>query len=321
MNLTLPPQASVSVIVTGHGPFIEAIESILAQTLPPAQIIIVDDGASAAVQQVRVRYTDPKFQYFRQEHPGVAAARNTGLGAARCEYIAFLNADDHWRPTFLETMHGFLAADPTVVCVFCNFVRFQHDTGKLLGDQFESYPELRRPVLLRDAPNAYARIPKERAFSALVACADIPSYLQAMMFRRDLIGTARFDQSLALGDDLDFALRTFMLGGVMFTDEVLAEVRCRDADDLAARTLTALKALAPLVTGTADQAAFRERLIRAHIDAALSQAKLGRARAGFGTYRDIFAIPGSTLRKLKGSLRMALALLAYSRRTRRGASG
>jgi glycosyltransferase involved in cell wall biosynthesis len=316
-SASAPATASVSVIVPSYnyGEFIaEALDSILAQTLQPEQIVVVDDGSTDDTRQVVGRYTDPRLQYIYQQHAGVAAARNTGLNAVRCEYVTFLDADDRWRPTFVETMHEFLAEDPTVACAFANFVRFQHATGDVLPDQFQSYPELRRPALLRDAPNAHGRIPKERAFSALVACREIPAYTQVMMFRRNLIEPARFEPSLVLGEDTNFVLKTFMLGGVMFTDEVLAEVRrhdsnaTRDYGEMAVHNLNGLKALAPHVTRQADVVAYRERLIKQHIEAALYQTRQGRVRAGLRTYRDTFGVSGSSLRKLTGSVRMALAL-------------
>lgn len=316
-NEERPPRASVSVIVPSYncGRFIAAaIDSILAQTLQTEQIVIVDDGSTDDTAQVVRGYTDPRIHYIRQENAGVAAARNTGLNAARGEYVAFLNADDRWLPTFVETAHGFLAEDPTLACVFANFVRFDHTTGKVLSHQFQHYPELRRPTVLRDAPNAHGRIPREKAFSALVACGEIPAPLQVMMFRRSLIETARFDQSLGVGNDTNFALEAFMFGGVVFTDEVLAEVRehddkvTSDPGELAVRRLNGLKAFAPHVTRSVDVAAYQDRLVRAHIEAAVNQTKLGRVRAGLRTYRDSFGVPGSPLRKLKGSVRMAMTL-------------
>jgi glycosyltransferase involved in cell wall biosynthesis len=312
-----PATAPVSVIVPSYncGRFIaEAIDSVLAQTLQPEQIVIVDDGSTDDTRQVVGRYDDPRLQFIHQQNSGVAAARNTGLNAARCEYVTFLDAADRWQPAFIEIMHGFLADDPAAVCAFANFVRFPPAAGEALKDQFRYYPELRRPTLLRDAPNAFGRIPRERAFGALVACGDIPAYLQAMMFRRRVIETVRFDPSLALGSDIHFALQTFLLGGVIFTDEVLTEVRQRDGNarrnlgEIAVHTLHALKALARHVTRDVDVAAYRDRLIKAHIDAALDQTKLGRVGAGWRTYRDSFRVPGSPLRKFKGSARMALAL-------------
>lgn len=312
-----PSQASISVIVPTYNSarFIgEALDSILAQTLRPEQIIVVDDGSTDNTADVVGRYKDRRIQYIRQPHTGAASARNAGLDAARGAYIAFLDADDRWRPIFLETMHAYLSEDPTAGSVFSNFVRFQHGTGQLLGDQFHLYPEIKRPVLLRDAPYAHGRIPREKAFSALVGCGDIPAYLQVMMFRRSMIENVRFDPSQALGAGTRFALQAFMAGGVIFTDAVIAEVRqhdanaSRDQNELAVHKLNGLKSIEPHITRDSDRRAYRDRLVKAHIDAALSQTQSGRVRAGLRTYRDTFRIPGSALRKLQGSMRLALAV-------------
>jgi glycosyltransferase involved in cell wall biosynthesis len=310
-------RAPVSVIVPCYNAgrlLAEAIDSILAQTVEPEQIVIVDDGSTDDTALVVRRYKDARIEYVKQTHAGVAAARNSGLSAARCEFVAFLDADDRWGPEFIERLHGFLAEDPTAACAFANFVWFDHATGKIVRDQFPSYPELRRPVLLQNVPTAFARIPKERAFNALVACNEIPGYMQVMMFRRASIASIRFDPTLALGDDTNFALQTFLQGGVIFTDEVLAEVRLYDARatpdaaETAVHKLNGLKALAPSVTRTVDLAAYRDRLVKAHIDAALYQTNSGRVRAGLRSYRDGLRVPGSRLRKIKGSMRLVLAL-------------
>lgn len=305
-------RASVSVIVPSynHGRFIAAaIDSILQQSVEPEQVIVVDDGSTDETELVVRRYKDSRIEYIKQAHAGAAAARNTGLNAARCEFVTFLDADDRWGPEFIERLHGFLTEDPTAACAFANFVFFSHETGKILRDQFPSYPELRRPVLLRGVQTAFARIPRERAFSALVVCNEIPAYTQVMMFRRASIESLRFDTTLAPGDDTHFALQTFLQGGVIFTDEVLAEVRLYDITaDKTVHALNGLKALAPSVTRTVDLAAYRDRLIKAHLDAALDQANSGRVRAGLRSYRDSLRVPGSRLRKIKGSMRLALAL-------------
>lgn len=313
-----PPQASISVIVPTYNSasFIgEALGSILAQSLPPQQIIVVDDGSTDDTAEVVGRFKNRRIQYIRQTHGGAASARNAGLDAARGEYVAFLDADDRWRPIFLEMLHAYLSENPTAVAAFSNFVRFEHPSGKLLSDQFHRYPEIKRPALLNDAPYAYGRIPHEQAFSALVSCGEIPAHTQVTMFRRSLIENLRFEASLPSGADTLFALKAFMNGGVIFTDAVLAEVRrheghaSRDADATAIHQLAGLQALAPHVTRDSDRVVYRDRLVRAHLDAALHQAKSGQVRDGLRTWRAGFGVPGSGLRKFKGSMRMLMAAL------------
>jgi len=309
-------QASISVIVPSHncGPLIaEALDSILAQTLAVEQIVVVDDGSSDDTAQVVGRYRNRRIQYIQRPHEGMASACNAGLEAARGELVTFLYPGDRWSPAFTERMHDFLVADAEIACCFSNFVYQDEASGKMLGDQFSHYPEIKRPVLLRDAPHAHGRIPKERAFGALVACSDIPAYLQVMMFRRSAIADLRLDSSLGPGANTSFALQVFMRGMVVFTDEILAIVRHASGKatpdpDLAVHRLDGLKAVAPQVTRERDVAPYQERLIKAHIDAALTLVKRGQVRAGWRTYREAFKFTGSKMRKFKGSLRLFLAL-------------
>lgn len=312
----MPEPTSISVIVPSHNGgkhLAEALDSILAQTLPVKQILIVDDGSTDDTADIVGRYQDRRIQLIRQPRAGIVTACNAGLDAARGEFITFLNPDDRWSGEFVERMHDYLAENPAIACTFSNFVHLDDATGKLLGDQFRHYPEIKRPVLLKDAPHAHGRIPQEKAFGALVTCSDLPVYLQVMMFRRSAIEGLRFDPTLERGANTSFVLQAFMRGMVVFTDEVLAIVRQHDrtagADhgNFAAQQLDALKALASHV-GERDQRPYRERLVKAHIDAALSLMKSGRVRAGFAAYRESFNYPGLGLRKFQGSLRLLAAL-------------
>lgn len=104
--------ASVSVVIPTYNSaawLCEAIDSVLAQTAPPRQIIVIDDGSTDQTASVIERYAG-RIEYVRQANQGVSAARNHGLRLAREEYVAFLDADDVWHPAKLqmqlETMHA-----------------------------------------------------------------------------------------------------------------------------------------------------------------------------------------------------------------------
>jgi glycosyltransferase involved in cell wall biosynthesis len=89
----------------------EALESILAQTYRPLDVIVVDDGSTDATPTVAAHYVPPA-RYVRQAHAGVASARNRGLNEARGDYVAFLDADDRWHPEKLARQMARFAARP-----------------------------------------------------------------------------------------------------------------------------------------------------------------------------------------------------------------
>jgi len=92
---------------------IEAVESVLAQTYPNIEIIVVDDGSSDDTEAAMKQYHD-RLTYIRQPNRGSAAARNRGIENARGELLAFLDADDTWRPEKIQLQVDYLQAHPEI---------------------------------------------------------------------------------------------------------------------------------------------------------------------------------------------------------------
>lgn len=110
----------------------KTVQSILDQTLLPAEIIIVDDGSpdnSAAVVQA---IKSPLIRLIRQENRGVSAARNRGIKEVRTDYVAFIDADDEWLPEHLETLERLIQKYPQ--CGVAGTFYYQRETGKNLEE-------------------------------------------------------------------------------------------------------------------------------------------------------------------------------------------
>jgi GT2 family glycosyltransferase len=89
----------------------QTVASILQQTHPPLEVIIVDDGSVDDTEGVCAGMPDP-VRYIRQENAGVSAARNRGIAEARGEWVALADSDDLWDPGKLEVQLAALARAP-----------------------------------------------------------------------------------------------------------------------------------------------------------------------------------------------------------------
>ncbi len=95
----------------------EALESILAQTYRPLEIIVADDGSTDGTPAIVASFGD-QVRYARRSNAGPAAARNLGLGAAQGQFVAFLDADDLWHPEkCARQMARFCARPELDLCV------------------------------------------------------------------------------------------------------------------------------------------------------------------------------------------------------------
>jgi glycosyltransferase involved in cell wall biosynthesis len=101
----------------------ETLDSILAQTYRPLEIIVVDDGSTDGTAAVAAGYGH-RVRYVRQANAGEAAARNRGLNVAEGEFVAFDDADDLWHPEKLERQVARLEHRPEIDLSFTSFENF-----------------------------------------------------------------------------------------------------------------------------------------------------------------------------------------------------
>jgi hypothetical protein len=134
-------QFSVSVIIPTYnsGRFVtHAIESVLAQSIGGAEIIVVDDGSTDGTA-ARMHEYRSGVRYHQRAHGGPGAARNYGARVAKGQWLAFLDADDFWYSHKLIDQFTLAAHHPTL-----DFITGNHhnvdEGGRLMGEAFADNP-------------------------------------------------------------------------------------------------------------------------------------------------------------------------------------
>jgi hypothetical protein len=108
----MTPTVSVVIPTYNYGRYVgEAIDSALAQSAPPHEVIVVDDGSTDDTPAVLARYAG-RVRVIRQANAGLSAARNAGIRAAGGEWVAFLDSDDAFHPRKLELQLAAAARRP-----------------------------------------------------------------------------------------------------------------------------------------------------------------------------------------------------------------
>ncbi len=194
VSVVIPTYNSAELVV-------EAVRSVLAQTRPAAEVLVVDDGSTDDTADQLAAF-GPPVRVIRKENGGVSSARNRGVAEASGERIAFLDADDVWHPRKLETQLGVLEAHP--------------DLG-LLGTRTFDWPG---PVPDPPAAPPLARVPFDRLIVRNAFCTSTVVVRTAV-----LRAAGEFDTSLQGPEDYDLWLRIAAAAAVANLDARLTGYR------------------------------------------------------------------------------------------------
>jgi len=213
MSPVVGSEARVSVIIPvfGTAPFVPAaLDSVLAQTYPHYEIVVVNDGSpdSGLLDQLLQPYLG-RIIYLVQENRGSSAARNAGIKVARGEYVAILDSDDYWHPEYLASQLAVFDSDRTIDVVYPDAVRFTSE-GKITRQFSKLHP-----------------VGGEISFMRVLS-RECEIYGGATARRDTVLRVGLYDENLRTGEDFDLWLRILKAGGrVAYNDRVLAYYRER----------------------------------------------------------------------------------------------
>jgi len=228
-----------------------AINSVLAQSRPVAEILVVDDGSTdGTMDALGARYGE-QLRCVSQPNAGVAAARNHGLRLAQGRFIAFLDSDDEWEQDKTRQQREWLDDHPDFGMVLCDVMR--------VNARHEEIEHFRR----RDMLPVDGLILKW----VLLHPTLVPT---SLMMRREVVqSVGGFDESLQTGEDLDFHLRVAALWPIGVIEAPLVRaMRGHDGLSSLPRTyddyIAVIERAAAAAEGKVEEADRRRALARAY---------------------------------------------------------
>jgi glycosyltransferase involved in cell wall biosynthesis len=238
----------------------EAIESVLGQSQPALECIVIDDGSTDATRDAVLQFGDA-VTYIHRSQSGVAAARNHGTRLARAELVAFLDHDDVWLPTKLERQLQALSESGAAMALCAVYVIDSARTV-LATKRVSPRNDLLTGMLLFDG-------------TTTVSCSST-----GLMRREALVAMGGFDTALSMSADWDLLLRMLLEGTVAYVDEPLVLYRVHESN--MSRRVSAMErdmryAFAKAFSNPALPESLRQRRNRAYG---------GLCRMLAGSYRD-----------------------------------
>jgi glycosyltransferase involved in cell wall biosynthesis len=198
---------SVIIPLYNKAPYVrKALETVCAQTYHDYEIIVINDGSmdnSAIIAEEYLNGVEGiSYKILSQQNAGVSVARNNGVAQASGDYIAFLDADDWWEPTYLERMAQLIKDYPEAGLYACNYVYYK--PGKT--------------HVALNIPTGYINYPK-----AYYGSGAMPVWTGATIIPRAVFDEmGGFPLGIKLGEDFLLWAKTAMHYPVAFCEEPLA---------------------------------------------------------------------------------------------------
>lgn len=206
----MPPLVSVVIPSYNRATLLPAaIDSVLEQTYPNIELIVVDDGSTDNTASVLEPYRR-RVRVVKQLNAGASAARNNGIAVSRGQYLAFLDSDDLWLPRKIEAQVAMMeSCGPSVPCCICN-MRLAYADGRE-GRSFALSliePALRQGLWVNPLQ---------------VLATRFVLFNQAVLVRREALErVGAFDEQCRFMEDYDLALRLALAGAWAYLAEPLA---------------------------------------------------------------------------------------------------
>jgi glycosyltransferase involved in cell wall biosynthesis len=182
-----------------------AVDSLLTQTRPPDEILIIDDGSPDDIAVSLNPYED-RVTLIRQAFGGASSARNRGLECARGDLLAFLDADDYWEPHKLARQLDVLERHPEV--------------GLTAARYYDEAPGTHRVAPNQPPAAFFDRVVRANETDVLAVARK--AWTSTVVVRRAALGGRRFDTSLRTAEDVDLWIRVVLEHPAYLISEPLA---------------------------------------------------------------------------------------------------
>lgn len=268
-----------------------AIESVLRQTHEELELIIVDDCSTDNTTELLASIADPRLRVIRHEqNRGAAAARNTGLAAARGSLIAFQDSDDEWCISMLERhMERRSELGPDYAVSYCAKVVHGRDDHGNFGPRYAAYvPSADRKVVEGDV--------LDEVFQNAIA-----STQTIVVTKRLLEEVGGFDETLRVGVDWELSVRLARRSKFAFIQDPLVMTRLMD-DSITHRRLDSVHTIQVVMNK------HRDLLDRSDQIHAAKEFQIARVYQRSGEYRKALPHLVSSIAKQPTNLRCWAAL-------------